>query len=556
MKFIELANLFEQLRSTKGNNDKAAIIGKFINEHDGAGLTFITNRPFIRKDSRVTKVADAAIKNIIKDAANTDEKTVVEAIKETGYFCTAAEKLMGGAKKQTSFLEPVELTVEQVEAVFSKLTEISGSGSNAARQKLIADTMRQMTPVEAKYFVAILCEQMPKGVGVGDGLSEQGIACATGTDSRLTSRVHNIKNDINVVLTIARKGDKALDAIDVTVFEPFWPMLAEGLKKGRTMKDVIKPGHKILADKKYDGFRLLIHLENGIVKLYSRQLEDKTDGFPEIVAAVKAAFPGVKKLIIDGECIGVSDEGRAIPFKKISTRIQKKDGSAATVKVKVKLFDILALEGHEYLFKLPYAERKALLASVLVPNDTFVPAECIITDDIMKVQEFFDLSREEGNEGLIIKELDGTYDFGDRHWIKAKGVLDTIDCVIYGAEWGYGKRQGVFGTFYIACLDGNGGYVPLGKCGNGFKDLKDKGGITLDEMTEMLRPLIMSDDGEVAMFNWAHAPVIEVASEEITFNADGGCAMRFPKFISLRTDKKADLYERVMTIFDGQSRHE
>lgn len=445
-----------------------------------------------------------------------------------------------------TFADPGDISIKNVEMVFDKLSGINGSGSALQKQKLIAQMLRDMTPAEGKYFIGLITGQMPEKLGAGDGITEQAIALLTGTDNNLVRRVHAITGDIAQTLETAKCGDVALGSVGITLFQPFMPMLAENPKGG--IDSVIQKGVPMDWSKKYDGARLLIHKKGYEVKLFSRKMKDVTEQYPEITEAAFRAFPNYD-VVVDGECVAVNAEGRVIPFDNVRTN-EAKEGKIKRI---MKLFDIVYVEEHghcgESLFNEPFAERKAILHSVVKPDAVMQIAESIVSDDIEEIKRYKELARDEGNEGLIGKALDGIYDFDRRDWTKAKGLLDTIDTTPYAAEYGKGKRKGNFGTIHVGCRRPDGSVMPLGKVATGFSDE------TLAQITELLRPHVLREEGTMVFFE--HNPVvIECACEELQNSKSGeGLAMRFPRVKGVRTDKEADTEERVMAIYDSQTRH-
>lgn len=548
VKFIELANTFERMRLTTKTNEKVTIAAEFLRLSAGEGVIFLTALPFTKVDPRKMGVGDAAIKNAIVEATGNSEKMVIDSMKKTGTLAETTEEMMT-AKRQMTFAEPTELSLANVSTIFNSLSAMNGPGSNSLRQSLIATTLLGMTPLEGKYFIGLLSGQMPSGTNAGDGITERAIAEVTGTDSKLVKRVHAVTGNIVDTYNFARHGDnEILKNVGIRVFTPFEPILAEAPKGGF---ETVLTGKIFYADKKYDGFRMLIHKLGEVVRIFSRNMEDKTEGFPEICEEICAAFAG-HDVVVDGECIGVSAEGRAIPFQNISTRIQRKDGQS-NVLVKVKLFDILYLD-HNSFMDTPYRERRATLDKAYRPNDTIELAEYIVSGDIEEIKKFSELSKSEGNEGLILKDPDGIVDLGERIHYKVKGLLDTIDCAVYAADHGTGKRKSGFGSFYIGCRGADGNIMPLGKVATGFKQKEGVGGVTLTWMTEQLQPRVVREEGAMVFFG-KNPVVIVVACEEIQISPSGGLSLRFPRVADVRTDKEPDTEERVRSIYDSQTRH-
>ena len=103
-----------------------------------------------------------------------------------------------------------------------------------------------------------------------------------------------------------------------------------------------------------DGERAQIHrLDNGTVRVFSRNSEDMSQKYPDIVEKVKVIVPDEKmSFIMDSEVVAWDPEKKIIlPFQVLSTR-KRKDVSTSNIAVQVCIFafDLLYLNG-EVSFK-------------------------------------------------------------------------------------------------------------------------------------------------------------------------------------------------------------
>ncbi|MFW5935644.1 MAG: DNA ligase, partial [Halolamina sp.] len=197
------------------------------------------------------------------------------------------------------------------------------------------------------------------------------------------------------------------------------------------------------------------------------------------------------------------------------------------------------------LLEAPFRARHARLAELLPA----AASEVLYADDADEVEAFEAEALSAGHEGIMLKRPDSAYTPGDRgqDWLKRKPDVETLDCVVTGAEWGEGRRANEFGTFLLA-VGSDEGYETVGKVATGITDER------LAELTDLLEPHVTREDSQTVEFR--PEIVFEVGYEEIqaspTYGA--GYALRFPRFVGVREDKApadADTVERVERLANG-----
>jgi DNA ligase-1 len=168
-----------------------------------------------------------------------------------------------------------------------------------------------------------------------------------------------------------------------------------------------------------------------------------------------------------------------------------------------------------------------------------------------QLEELFVAAQARGNEGLMIKDLRSSYLPGKRgkSWLKMKRELATLDVVVTAVEYGHGRRVGVLSDYTFAVWDGE-GLVNIGKAYSGLTDVE------IAEMTKWFLEHTIEDQG----FRRTVEPriVLEVAFNNMMESErhESGFALRFPRIVRLRPDKKAedaDRIERAREIFEKQS---
>ena len=277
---------------------------------------------------------------------------------------------------------------------------------------------------------------------------------------------------------------------------------------------------------KYDGYRLLIERRGQAVTLRSRNNQDLTARFPELVRCAKH-LP-MSEFVIDGEVV-VHDE-RGVPnFARLQHRAAVR-GALATAQaarhdpVMAWAFDLLHAGGYD-LKRLPLLARKRLLKRLLPPVGPLRYSAHVQADGV----ETFNHMAALGLEGVVGKRGDSPYRGGrSDDWLKVRATR-TGDFVIAG--WTPTKSDAKdLGALALAEYR-DGELAFCGRVGSGL------GAGQRREVARRLRDMetgaALTDDAAV---RWvAPRQVCEVAYRE--YSPDGH--LRLPVFVRLRDDKAA-----------------
>jgi DNA ligase-1 len=290
-------------------------------------------------------------------------------------------------------------------------------------------------------------------------------------------------------------------------------------------------GGEAWVEDKYDGIRGQLHKEGDRLVLYSRDLNDVTAAFPEVVEAAQKLPHDV---LLDGELLAFRD-GMVRPFFELQHRLGRKVVSAqllAEVPVTFVAFDLLYLDGRNLLTE-PLRDRRRLLEALNLPSP-FMLAYLIQANSAQELDRIFDGARSRNNEGLMVKDPDSRYTPGRRGlgWLKLKKALATLDVVVTGVEWGHGKRKGVLSDYTFAVYDeATDRLVNIGKAYSGLTDAE------IAQMTEYFKSVTLKDYGRFRLVQ--PEVVLEVAFDAIMESGrhNSGYALRFPRIKQIRRDK-------------------
>ena len=283
-------------------------------------------------------------------------------------------------------------------------------------------------------------------------------------------------------------------------------------------------GERWLHELKFDGYRMLCHIDRGKVQVWSRNEKDWTEKFPGVAEAVKS-LP-VTSAILDGEIVVVDAQGRA-SFQKL----QRSMGKSVTSGLVYEVFDIIYLDGFN-LTKTPLRERKSLLENVCKGA----------AGRLIRFSEhfegsgdaFFKQACEYGIEGIVSKLADSPYESTrTRNWLKIKCHKEQ-EFVIAGYTPSSKSLPG-FGALILGVYE-NGKLVHAGRVGTGFtfkqrSELKKQ----LDKLSRKTSSFaVIPKDPGLREAHWTEPKLIaEVAFAEWT--SDG--SIRHPSFQGLREDK-------------------
>lgn len=309
-----------------------------------------------------------------------------------------------------------------------------------------------------------------------------------------------------------------------------------GVEKGVTssIKCVTSNTITFLAEYKYDGVRAQIHcappgdqkknrsdVENWSVFVFSRNCEDRTEVFPDVVTSFRdvlkdaywLADPNCDGVVIDAEIVGIDREtGKLLPFQDLASRPKVWSSSSSknltsgtnnVTQVCVFMFDLLYVGGTTtHAYDLSLRERRNLMSTALPGLGKFpgifelAKSEEVtgvlngsVTENghtIGLVEQITLHAVDAACEGIMLKKLDGNQSLYSpsvraESWLKLKRdycetlgstTRDSLDLVPIGAWFGNGRKAGWFSPFLLAVYDPETeSYQSMCRCMSGFTDV-------------------------------------------------------------------------------------
>ena len=420
------------------------------------------------------------------------------------------------------------LSVLDVDRTLESISTTQGRGAEGRRRELLHNMMAKATEPEQRFLTGLLMGELRQGAL--EGIMLEALARASRLPADQVRRAVMMAGDIAAVAkSLLTEGASSLSRYQIQLFRPIQPMLAH------TAEDVtaaLSDLGEAALEYKFDGARVQVHKSGSDVIVYSRSLNDVTAAVPEIFEAVQA-MPA-KNLILDGEVLSLTPEGRPQPFQVTMRRFGRRldvDRMRAEQPVAPYWFDLLYLDGAE-LINEAQCRRFAALTELSPPASL---APHLITADPARAEEFLHTALTAGNEGIMAKATNAAYAAGARgqSWLKVKQAR-TLDLVVLAAEWGNGRRQGWLSNLHLGARDvEKGGFAMLGKT---FKGLTDQ---MLEWQTaEFLKIELARDSYTVHL---EPKMVVEIAFNEIQISPryESGLALRFARVKRYRPDKSA-----------------
>jgi len=447
---------------------------------------------------------------------------------------------VGYATIKASTAPPAEtaaLEVADVDRAFASLAGIQGRGADGQRRELLRGLMARATAPEQRFLSALLFGEIRQGAL--EGVMVEALARASGAPADDVRRAVMLAGDIaRVARSVLTEGPAGLAQYTIQLFRPVQPMLAQ---TAEDVEGALGEMGEAALEFKFDGARVQVHRSGDDVVIFSRALNDVTAAVPEIVEAVRV-LPG-RDVILDGEIISLTPDGRPQPFQVTARRFGRKldlERMRAELPLTPYWFDLLYLDGQP-LIDEAQARRFSALSS-LAPAESLVPH--LVTADPEKGADFLRDALDRGNEGIMAKAIGSSYAAGSRgqSWLKIKKA-HTLDLVILAAEWGNGRRKGWLSNLHLGARDTEkGGFAMLGKT---FKGLTDE---MLTWQTEQFLKLEIGRDDYTVYLEPKIVAEIAFSDIQVSTRYPSGMALRFARVKRYRTDKTAGEADTVETV--------
>lgn len=438
------------------------------------------------------------------------------------------------------------LTAAEVLVALRPMPDLSAND----RFELLRSLLSRCGRMEAYYLVKLVLRAAGFGFEYQGQMLAEAIAKQFNVPTESVEHAIALTDPMNVARILSEQGPDGLRAIQLKPLSPVRPALAS-LGGEQIAK------YPVWVERKYDGIRLLLHKATDVTGstlcgAYTRNRKDWLELIPGLDRTI-AMFP-VANAIVDGELFGtiLDMEGpRPASVYEVFSMLQGEPVRPVTLKFAA--FDLLYLNNVD-LTNQPLHQRRAALSTLVSPllqQPTPLPmllADGQLANNKEDVNRFFHHFRAQGYEGIIAKDLLGSYHVATRDpsWIKRKPEI-TLDLVITGGTMAVTSKEtaGMFGSYVLSARS-------IATSGAPFEMVGDVAGLDVvrDRQIQndvMQRGLLtgrkferQSASGTRPGWEFLAQIVVTVKFEGIIRdNATGKLSLRDPKIAMIRADKSA-----------------
>lgn len=437
--------------------------------------------------------------------------------------------VVGDLAETIAAVLPSPLQQEEIslETAMDLLREMAGRSEEERKEKILG--VWQSIPADQRFtFNKLLTGGFR--MGVSEKLIVKALARHTGLEENLIShRLMGNWDPYTSRLADLLYSENENDHIS----RPYPFYLAYALEETEQ-----EPGplHEWQIEYKWDGIRGQIIRRKGHTFIWTRGEELVNDKYPELMQMAENLPDGT---VLDGEIVAFKD-GRVLPFQQLQKRIGRKNVSKkmlGEIPVAYIAYDQLEHQ-HADIREMSLEQRRMLLEETIQNIAPRSPQ--VLLSEITEAGSWAGLKtlrencREIQAEGLMLKWKTGSYKTGRKRGEWWKWKLDPMqaDAVMIYAQSGHGRRANLYTDLTFAVWDGD-RLVPFAKAYSGLTDaeLKAVDAFIKQNTIEKFGP-VRSVKAEM---------VFEIAFEGISYSPrhKSGIAVRFPRIVRIRYDKKA-----------------
>jgi DNA ligase-1 len=412
---------------------------------------------------------------------------------------------------------------------------------------VLRSLLARMGKLEAYFLAKLLLRKAGFGFDYQGPLLARSLGESFGADPDDVAHAVALTDYFTVATILQTDGAVGLKKIRLQPLVAIKPALASG-----GVEDIER--YPVWVERKYDGIRLMLHKSTDVTGASLVGAFTRTRGdWLELIAGLEQSIKRIpcRDCIIDGELHGTvfGDDGPQ-PATVYDVYSHLTGQPQRPVSLKFAAFDVIYENGRD-LTGEPLATRRQRLQQLLMPMammPTPVPISVVdgqlaqTRDDVSRLFQFF---RGQGYEGIIAKDLRGTYriNMRDPTWVKRKPLI-TLDLVLLGGVLAVTtkERTGMFGSYVIGARRDDGSFEDVGDVAglDVERDRVIQGEIVREGLITGRRIERASASGLRPGLELRPHLVVTVKFEGITRdNLTKKLSLRDPKIVHLRSDKGA-----------------
>ncbi|KAK6927904.1 DNA ligase, ATP-dependent, C-terminal, partial [Dillenia turbinata] len=604
--YLHLARTFELLEAERGKIKATSMLCNMFRsllalspEDVLPAIYLCTNKIAADHENIELNIGGSLVTSALEEACGTSRSKIREMYNILGDLGDVAQLCR---QAQSLLVPPSALLVRDVFSVLRKISVQTGSGSMVRKKGLIVNLMCSCREKEMKFLVRTLVRNLRIGAMMRTVLPAlaQAVVMNSNPDFVLQGTADHIKEKLQSLSVAVIEAYNIVPNLDVLVPSlmskglefssstlsmvpgvPIKPMLAKitnGVPEALKLLD----SKAFTCEYKYDGQRAQIHkLVDGSVRVFSRNGEESTSRFPDVVDIIKQSCKAVAvSFIVDAEVVAIDRKNgfKLMSFQELSSRGRGSRDSLITVgsikvDVCVFVFDIMFANGQQ-LLSFPLRERRKYLKNLF--NDEvlgyfeYAKETTVEADDaslnsegtMTKINCFLEEALRFSCEGIMVKTLDADSGYSPSKradsWLKVKrdyveGLNDSLDLVPIGAWHGNGRKAGWYSPFLMACYNPDTEeFQSVCRVMSGFSDsfyMEMKEFYAGDKILSKKPPYYQT--AEVPDMWFSPELVWEIRGADFTVSPvhhaaiglvhpSRGISVRFPRFIRMVSDRKPD----------------
>src|ERR1700727_2506672 len=381
---LRFAQTCYAIAATTKKLQRTAVVAEYLKsrtiDESAVSAVFLSGSAFAAWEETTLQIGGSILWRMVAELSGRDESALTAAYRKYGDLGAVAGELLAERSGQG-------LTILEVDDAFRQIAAARGSAAKAA---LVRDLLQRARPLEAKYIAKIMTGDLR--IGLKESLVEEAIAKAYDATFAEVQRANMLLGDMGETLRSAVTGQLA--EAKMRLFHPLRFMLASPID---SPEEGLSYFAEAAVEDKYDGIRAQAHVQDGVVKLFSRTRDEITESFPELPESL-AGLP--QDAILDGEIVAwesparIADAGqivddlpskinevkaaqlgRARPFSVLQQRLGRKkvsDKMLRDVPVAFLAFDVLYTAG-DLVMDRPLRERAQILDDLLAAERSIRP---------------------------------------------------------------------------------------------------------------------------------------------------------------------------------------